>query len=163
MGTIKIIALILGIVLGSITILVALWISVKNKKFSANGLGVLVIGALLLGMSIWTSVKVKLPGDIVFEMESKLEETDRIINSIKEERDALLAELQRLETSINQISPTAIRPEQIQSFKNSITDIKTRNSSIEKYFTTLNSINEVTKVDLEELKKSTKFKPKKQQ
>jgi len=161
--TTKTLVFVLGIILGSLTILVALVISFFNKKISTSVIGALVIGTVLLGLSVWTSIRIELPGGIVVDLEKKLKEMEKIVVSIKTERDALLNQVQRMETTVNQIDTTAVKPGQIQNLRNSLTDIKSRNSSIEKYLLNLDSINKTTKTELEKLKKSTKSKPGRQQ
>lgn len=154
--------LIFGIVLGASILIVAIVISIIKREMSTGGAGYCLIGAILLGMSIWTSIKVELPGGIVVELETKLKEYEQVIASIEVERDAMLSEVKKVEAAVNQIETTRrIMPEQIQTIKNNLADIKTRNSVIDRRLINLNSINKETREDLEKLKKTAKIKPKK--
>ena len=156
------ITLIFGIVLGASILIVAIFISIIKREMSSGGAGFCLIGAILLGMSIWTSIKVELPGGIVVELETKLREYEQVIASIEVERDAMLSEVRKMEAAINQIDTTGrIIPGQIKTIKNNLADIKTRNSVIDRRLIDLNSINRETREDVEKLKKTAKIKPKK--
>ena len=156
------ITLIFGIVLGASILIVAIVISLIKSEMSTGGAGFCLIGAILLGMSIWTSIKVELPGGIVVELETKLKEYEQVIASIEVERDAMLSEVNKMERAIDQIETTGkVVPKQIQTIKNNLADIKTSNSVIDRRLINLNAINKETREGLERLKKTAKIKPKK--
>lgn len=162
LDTIVSITLIFGIVLGASILIVAILISIIKREMSAGGAGYCLIGVILLGMSIWTSIKVELPGGIVVELETKLKEYEQVIASIEVEREAMLSDVKKMEAAINQIDTTRrIMPKQIQTIKNNLADVETRNAVIDRQLINLNSINKEAREDLERLKKTAKIKPKK--
>lgn len=163
LAAVKIIALLVGIILGSLIVLTILVVSSKNKNFTTNGLGFCVLGVVLVGMSIWTSIKIELPGGIVVELEKRLRESEQIVASIKEEKAALAEQVQGLETTLNQIRPTAQDVKKVQDMKATISDIKDRNINIDSKLRTLDATTKASRYELERLKKTPKISPKKQE
>lgn len=52
-------AFIVGLVIGTIAVLGATWVWVKDKKYGIGGGSLTVVGAVLIGMSVWGQIRIK--------------------------------------------------------------------------------------------------------
>lgn len=67
-------AYIIGIVIGGIAVLTACVVWYRKQTFGTGGTLLCIVGVVLIGMSVWGSVKIKLPGGVETELLVKIEE-----------------------------------------------------------------------------------------
>lgn len=152
---VKTFAFISGIILGGLTIIAALIVFLVEKKMSITGLGTLAIGTILLGLSVWTTFRVELPGGIIVDVETKLKEMEKIVKDIETEKNALINQVQKIEKTANEINTKAVPTKKLQDLRNGIKNIKTKDVNLDRYLMNLESLSRTSKTKIEALKKST--------
>jgi hypothetical protein len=107
---------VVGLVFGGALIAAAIYVFVKKQEFALNGVAVTLLGLLLIGMSQWTTIKIKGAGiDIdLSTLQRQLSETAEAVDALAEEtvNAAAAAETTReqLLTLSNQLERQRVLP-----------------------------------------------------
>lgn len=160
-GIIKIIVFGLGLLFGCWILFVGLVTALKGKKLEAGNAAFTALGVVLLGMSIWTTIKIEVPGGIIVELTQTIEANEKELDSIKADREAIAKQLQNVERIIGQIRPNDAQPEVLLSLRTGISEINTINAQTAKKIKQLD-VNSITaRVGLDKLRKSARLLPSK--
>jgi hypothetical protein len=81
-GKILFIALILGIVFGSLMLCCLLFVYIKHKKFGFGGFVLTVFGVMLLGFSIWKTAEISVT--LYAKIEAKFEALTKRVEDVRE-------------------------------------------------------------------------------
>ena len=100
-GKILFIALILGIVFGSLMLCCLLFVYIKHKKFGLGGSVLTVFGVMLLGFSIWKTaeISVTLEGKI----EAKFEALTKRVEDVREIANSTTAKVEEIDMAQNSV------------------------------------------------------------
>jgi hypothetical protein len=107
---------VVGMVAGGLLILVVVIVFLQKKAFPAGGVGSAAIGFILIGMSQWTTIKIKAGGvDIdLSAIQAQLDETATAVDSVAGQsvRTAAVAEATReqLVTLSGQLADRQVLP-----------------------------------------------------
>ena len=100
-GKILFIALILGIVFGSLMLCCLLFVYIKHKKFGLGSSVLTVFGVMLLGFSIWKTadISVTLEGKI----EAKFEALTKQVEDVREIANSTTAKVEEIDKAQNSV------------------------------------------------------------
>ena len=116
-GKILFIALILGIVFGSLMLCCLLFVYIKHKKFGLGSSVLTVFGVMLLGFSIWKTadISVTLEGKI----EAKFEALTKQVDDVREIANSTTAKVEEIDMAQNSVIREIMN---LQSFMSEIKD-----------------------------------------
>lgn len=159
--TVVLVALYVSLVLGVLVLVAILYIYLRYRKLGRDGIALLVVGVILLGLSVWKQVEFSI-GEIKFK--GVTQELERI-QAAQNSNAATLAQLQQDRATINQ-ELTSIGPlvsnipngHNKNELQNRIQRLNTRSASMDGYLKTLKANNDSTQSRLLNIRKS--FTPK---
>jgi len=160
-GIIKIIVFGLGLLFGCWILFVGLSTASKGKKLEVGNAAFTALGVVLLGMSIWTTIKIEVPGGIIVELTQTIEENEKEFDSIKADREAITKQLQNVERIVGQIRPNDVQPEILLNLRTGISEINTINAQTAKKIKQLDANSLTSRAGLDKLRKFARFLPSK--
>lgn len=114
--TVALIALYVGLILGTLMILVVLINYVKHQKINPGGIIILVFGVILLGMSIWQQIEFTV-GGIKFKaltqeyakIQAVQDSTTKTLNQLQQVKASIDQELGEINTLVGNIPNSSLR------------------------------------------------------
>lgn len=78
------VAFVAGIVLGACLLVAVSWVWIRKQVLGANGVSLAVIGFALMGLTVWTSIRIEASpdGGFVAEFEQRLNELNSMIEDV---------------------------------------------------------------------------------
>ena len=105
------IALIVGMVFGAIMIASVCFVYVKSSTLDVGGTALCLVGALLIGMSVWSTAQIEVsPGGLklqVEQLQDKVEEVERNTQEISDGVDQVRTATRTLSTELADVAVTA--------------------------------------------------------
>ncbi len=78
-----------GVILGSLMLLSVIWVWMSKQHFQLGGTLLSIFGTVLIGLSVFSSVTIKIGDDLLVEFNALQEEVD----TLRDNNDALIAEV----------------------------------------------------------------------
>ncbi len=82
---------IVGMIAGSVLVLAAAYVFVKNKDVSAGGVGVTLVGLLLIGMSQWSTIEIEGGGFKIKALRDAIAQTAAAADTVAAEAEQAAA------------------------------------------------------------------------
>lgn len=119
--TIKPIALIMGLVLGSAMLVSVTVAFLLGHAFGFGGATLTLVGALMMGLSIWSSVQIRVSPEGGFEasFESFKQEVREDVTSLRSDTKAVVHELTEFKGEIRASILEAVSPETLEKLRRS--------------------------------------------
>ncbi|MCK4445636.1 MAG: hypothetical protein KAW56_00985 [Candidatus Marinimicrobia bacterium] len=152
------IALFVGLILGSLMLIVACWVYLKHQKLGLGGITFSMLGVVLLGMSIWQQVefsvgtaKFKAIAQHIDDIETKYDSTMKEIAKIKTHEEILMDKAGLISSSFERV-PKA-QSHLININRTRISKIQTSTDSIRKYIGVVEANDDEFRRSLTEVKR----------
>ena len=158
-GIIRIVVFYLGLLFGCLMLIIVIVAALKGKKIEIGNAALGALGVVLLGMSIWTTIKIELPGGTVLELSQALQENEVTVAEIRAGNEEIAGQVRRIEETLNQIEPSAAQRPDYLSLRSSLAEIKNSNSLIGRKTQALDTNIVVAREGLDKLKKSARLVP----
>jgi hypothetical protein len=117
--TVERMALIVGLILGSVMLLIVSVLFLLGRPFGLGGVTLTLIGALMVGLSIWSSVQIRVSPEGGFEasFERFKKEVREEVTSIRSDTKGVVDELTEFKGEIRTSILKTISPETLQKLK----------------------------------------------
>jgi len=119
---------IVGIVMGSILILSVTFVYVTKNKFGTGGTVLALIGVVLIGLFVFTKIKIAIPG--IAELEADLRDTQQAIQTIQTQKIAVESDLNEITSTLTNLPAAGLSAGQIHALQQRITSIRQANIQI---------------------------------
>ena len=119
---------IVGIVIGSILILSVTFVYVTKNKFGTGGTVLALIGLILIGLFVFTKIKIAIPG--IAELEADLRDTQQAIQTIQTQENAVESDLNEITSTLANPPATGFSAGQIRALQQRIISIRQANIQI---------------------------------
>jgi hypothetical protein len=119
---------IVGIVIGSILVLSVTFVYVTKNKFGTGGTVLALIGVVLIGLFVFTKIKITIPG--IAELEADVRDTQKAIQAIQAQKDAVESDLNEITSTLANPPATGFSAGQIHALQQRFISIRQANVKI---------------------------------
>jgi predicted PurR-regulated permease PerM len=119
---------IVGLVMGCFMIIVVTLVYATKQKFGTAGTVLTLVGFALIGLFLFTRIKIVITG--IAEIEADLREVQTTIGEIQQQKDTIAAEIRAVTDSLAAIPENALSAGQMQDLRRKVNRIAATSQNI---------------------------------